>query len=138
MTAFFLVLWNDGGGLALQGNKKNSERQRFPKKNPGQLTPPGIFFTKYGALLVTARCYFICIIFSVAESVAGCQRNIHNTARSDTTKTYPIRTYCSALLSLPYRCIRQQYPLRTVIRVPSPSLLVFLTDNQFPQRIPTS
>jgi hypothetical protein len=43
MTAFFLVLWNDGGGLALQGNKKNSERQRFPKKIPVSLRRPGFF-----------------------------------------------------------------------------------------------
>jgi hypothetical protein len=47
MTAFFLVLCNGGGGLDLAaGDKKNSERQRFPKKNPGQLTPTGIFLTK--------------------------------------------------------------------------------------------
>ncbi len=117
---------------------KKPQYQNTQKKNPGQLAPTGIFFSQ----IRSAPCYSA-LLFHLYHLLRRrvCRRLpafIHNTARSDTTKTYPFRTYFSALLSLPYRSIRQQYPLRTVIRIPSPSLHVFLTDNQFPQRIPTS
>jgi hypothetical protein len=42
MTAFFLVLWNRGGRLALFLNKKDSGEHPFFKKNPGQHAPTGM------------------------------------------------------------------------------------------------
>jgi hypothetical protein len=77
MTALFLVLWNRGGRLALCMNKKDSGEHPFPKiKIPVSTRRPGFFLNQirsapaFRGTPKVNQCYFICIIFFVAEAVA--------------------------------------------------------------------
>ena len=76
MTAFFLVLWNRGGRLALYLNKKDSGEHPFSKKKiPVSTRRPGCLKPNKGRPSIPKhprlyQCYFICTIFFVAEAVA--------------------------------------------------------------------
>ena len=75
MTAFFLVLWNRGGRLALYLNKKDSGEHPFSKKKSRSARADRDVLPNKGRTSIPKhprlyQCYSIGNIFFVAEAVA--------------------------------------------------------------------